>query len=39
MIVYFSEEDKQAFETWQQYDDAENSFCQPEGGYCGVQSE
>ncbi|CAB4014998.1 ERO1 beta [Paramuricea clavata] len=28
--IHLSEEDKQAFETWQQYDDAENSFCQPE---------
>jgi hypothetical protein len=32
LIDYFSDADKQAFETWKQYDDAENSFCEPEGG-------
>lgn len=33
-MLYFSEADKQAFETWQQYDNAENSFCHPEGWSC-----
>lgn len=31
--VYFSDEDKQAFKTWQQYDNAEDSFCVPDGMY------
>ena len=28
--IHLSEADKLAFETWKQYDDAENSFCMPE---------
>ncbi|XP_046847546.1 ERO1-like protein beta isoform X2 [Xenia sp. Carnegie-2017] len=28
--IHLSEEDKQVFATWQQYDDAEDSFCYPE---------
>ena len=26
-----SDADKQAFQTWQQYDDVEDSFCEPDG--------
>lgn len=32
-MIFISEEDKQVFATWKQYDDAEDSFCYPEGEF------
>ena len=29
----YSDADKQAFQTWQQYDDVEDSFCEPDGKF------